>query len=579
MPTADRQDRKPKAIAVVTDFPDPGTLREYGYLAMADSVRLAYVLYRRCDALKYPAIVYYSAYANCATPYSEAKVYLDAGYAFLGANVRGSGASEGVYSYYQPIEAEDGLELIDWIGRQPWCNGRVGMVGASYGAHTQIKVAALNPAYLRAIVPVAVEGSEYRDEAVVGGMFNAGLMAEWTYKTQPERARAGIATRLAAGDQNCAGGQAEQQRNRAYEQVLEHPLIDDWWHARTLDEMAEKITIPTLVIHAWQDEWMRPNGAIRLFNALRSSHKRLVLQNGPHRISRRDVNIKEQLRWLDRWVKGEENGVEAEPPVTILWEVARSPDGVSERPGWVTRYLSWPPAAVKWKSLYLTRGGEMTEEAPSVSDDLSQRRYCYPLGTAMFGNTEQFALEPSSIGSVKYRTQVTTSDIAILGSPEVTLYFSVTRSDVDFMFVLTDIDFEGNELFLQRTVLRASLRAVDERASTDWEVVQSFERVDSLVPGEIYEVKLSLSAVGHVLRQGHRLALTVMAPNTIPAPVWAFAPYPEASLISIHHSGLHPSRIRLPIIVGERAQASAPPPGALVNQPVRISRESRAEPA
>src|SRR5262249_51847460 len=160
-----------------------------------------------------------------------------------------------------------------WVAAQPWCNGRVGMIGGSYGGHTQIKVAAQRPQHLRAIVPMATEGSEYRDEGMTGGLFNAALLGYWTFEIQPRLARGGGDARAPAGDTECGAIRRRQRANRAYHEVLEHPLYDDWWAARSLDTMAAQIEVPTMLVHGWQDEWIRANGAVRLFNLIGSEHR------------------------------------------------------------------------------------------------------------------------------------------------------------------------------------------------------------------------------------------------------------------------------------------------------------------
>jgi predicted acyl esterase len=162
-----------------------------------------------------------------------------------------------------------------------------------------------------------------------------------------------------------------------------------------------------------------------------------------------------------------------------------------------------------------------------------------------------------------------TSDVAVLGSPQMTLFFSSDQTDTDFMFVLKDIDPSGNVLFLQRTVLRASLRAVDRELSTPDEVIQSFIQMESLAPGEIHEATLSLSALGHVVRAGHRLELSILAPSPIPNPVWGFVPVSSPSINRIYHGDSRPSQLRLPVAPGETARKPAPAPGALRNQPCR----------
>ncbi len=542
--------------------------QEFGYVAMKDGTRLAYVVWRAEKNGKYPTILNYSAYAESGTPFADVKRFLEAGYAYVGANVRGTGASEGSYSYYQPIEGTDGAEIVEWAAVQPWSTGDVGMIGGSYGGHTQIKVASHRPPHLRAIVPVATEGSEYRDEGRTGGLFNAGLMASWTFDIQPELARIGAETRVRAGDSQCAGIRAVQAPNAAYAEVLQHPFYDAWWQARALDTMVARVAVPTLLIHAWQDEWIRPNGALRLFKLLRSPHRKLIVQNGPHRLGGYKITQKEQMRWLDRWVKGESNGVEAEPPVTIYWEVTEAEDDTNAVPNWTTTYPTWPVPSLEWSTFYLTAAGELSAEKPNAGDDRGVRSYLYPLGTELVGSNEQFALAPYPLGTLSYRTPSMASDMVLLGAPQLTLFFSTDQTDTDFMFSLKEVDPSGNTLFLQRSVLRASLRAIDEQLSTSDEIIQSFGKAERLMPGNVTELKLSLSALGHVLRKGHRLELSIVAPNPTPNPVWGFAPT-SPSVNKIHHGALYPSQLRLPVIQGETAQKPAPKLGTLRNQPYR----------
>lgn len=543
--------------------------REYGYLAMEDGTRLAYVVWRAKEKGEYPTIVNYSAYGQSATPFAEAKRFLEAGYAYVGVNVRGTGSSEGTFSYYQEIEGPDGAEIIAWAAAQRWSTGDIGMVGASYGGHTQIKVAALRPPHLRAIVPLATEGSEYRDEAMPGGIFNAGLMAHWTFGEQPNRARVGTDTRIREGDAECAAIRAIQSPNRSYGEVLQHPLYDDWWRARALDTIASQVMVPTLLIHGWQDEWIRPNGAIRLFKLLKSRHKKLLLQNGPHRLTPYEINQREQMRWLNRWVKGERNNVEMELPITVLWEVTEPEVSTRAAPGWITTYPTWPVPNVEWSTLYLTAGGELSPEKPSTAENQGMRSYVYPLGTELVGSNEQFNLAPLPLGTLNYRTAPMISDTVLLGSPQLIFYFSSDQVDTDFMFTLKDIDPSRNTLFLQRTVLRASLRAVDEGLSSQDEVIQAFTRMEKLVPDKVYEVMLSLSAFGHVLRKGHRLEFSILAPNSVPNPIWGFASTLESSVNNIYHSELYPSKLQLPVVRGEKALRPAPSLGTLRNQPFR----------
>jgi predicted acyl esterase len=261
--------------------------------------------------------------------------------------------------------------------------------------------------------------------------------------------------------------------------------------------------------------------------------------------------------------------------VQVFWEVQAAGDDLENAtPGWTTGHASWPPPGLEWSTLYLTAAGGLSSVKPDASPDQGMRGYLYPLGTELVGSSEQFALAPHPLGSLSYRTDPAPVDTMVLGSPQLTFYFSCEQNDTDFMCTLKDIDPDGNALFLQRTVLRASMRAPDQVESTRHEILQSFTQKNELVPGEINEVMLSLSTLGHVLRKDHQLELSILAPNAMPSPIWGFAPVSLPSLNKVFHSAAYPSRLLLPVMPREMAKAPAPRFGALQNQPVRLAASS-----
>jgi putative CocE/NonD family hydrolase len=170
-----------------------------------------------------------------------------------------------------------------------------------------------------------------------------------------------------------------------------------------------------------------------------------------------------------------------------------------------------------------------------------------------------------------YRTKPLSSDMTLLGSARLTFFFSSSRTDTDFMFTLKDVDSAGRTLFLQRSVLRASMRAIDEELSSTDEIIQSFSKAETLIPGEIVEVKLSLSALGHVVRKGHRLELSILAPGASPNPIWGFSPTSSPAVNKVYHGGTYPAQLFLPILPGEAARNPSPELGTLRNQPFRRS--------
>jgi len=176
------------------------------------------------------------------------------------------------------------------------------------------------------------------------------------------------------------------------------------------------------------------------------------------------------------------------------------------------------------------------------------------------------------LGRVLYRSEPMAEDTAVLGAPLVTLYASLEEKDTDFMVALHDVDEQKNVTYMQRGFLRASHRAVDAAKSGLHEAYHPSDKVEELKPGQVYEFKIALFAVGQVLRRGHRLELAVMAPPTVPLPHWGFSLLPLPGQVQIHHSAEHPSTIELPILPGLKAQAPAPGCGSLKLQPCRPGR-------
>lgn len=558
------------AIAAAPDtrqLAEQDTYREYGYIPLKDGVRLAHVIRRPKREGRYPTLFIFNEYDAGGLSFEAARPFLEAGYAVLGVNARGTGCSEGAgYSFLDPQGAPDGAAVVEWAARQAWSDGNIGMFGGSNGGMSQIAIAAQQPQHLRAITPTAIAASLYREEgATAGGMIHLGEAAAWTFDLQPKVARLGADARIGGGDTRCAGIRAKRPEETSfYRDVLAHPLQDQWWESRALENMVEKVRVPTLIQQTWQDPWDMPDGALRLFELLKGDTHKLVVQNGGHGGA---WSTPRMIRWFDRWVKGEENGVEAEPKVLINWE-----HGGTGSDGWTTSYANWPVPALQRRTFYLTADGELTLEASRLKGKEGARSYVYPMGTELVGSNSHFALAPLPIGSLNYETAVMQEDLALLGTPILTFYFSSEQRDTDFLFTMKDIDSSGNTLFLQRAYLRASLRAIDPRRTTRDYIAHSFRRHEKLVPGKVYEIKLSLGAIGHVVRKGHRLQLSILAPNPIPSPVMGSVPTGGPSINKVFHSIRYPSVLDLPVVPGERAQAPPPQCGSLPMQPCRAGK-------
>lgn len=574
-------------MKLVNALTEADVVRDLGYVPMEDGTRIAYISWRK-NSGRFPTVFLYNPYAASASPFSLAKPFLEAGYAFVGANFPATGCSEGILERWcDSKEGIYGAEVVEWIARQPWSDSNVGMVGNSSAGTVQFWVAAEQPPHLRAIVASGVEDG-YEDCSQLGGMLQLA-MVRWAIDSEFVSQVSGVEDRISAGDKECAairGSDRQVVKNRFFDEVRNHPLKDEFWDSTCLarDEVAGKVTVPTMLIASWQDTC---GGAVResarLFTQLmpKVEHKKLVMMNGDHAIAGPGPNgyslvDGERMKFLDRWVKGVKNGIEHEVPVTVYWEV-QEPDQDPKKSvaGWVTRHKTWPEPAIERHPFYLTADATISPHKPEASPNEGARTYLYPVGAELYGNNQQFAIQPTAVGVLNYRTAAAVSDMALLGNPEVILYLSIDNGDdADVELTLKDVNPEGDLLFLQSGLLRASLRAIDEARTYADEVVHSYRKFEKLVPGDVYEIRMSLlGPIAHVVRQGHSLELTIGAPNPILHSDIGSIPAGAPSINNVYHSERYPSKILLPVLPGAVPQAPAPEWGTQRAQPCRKGTE------
>jgi hypothetical protein len=427
-------------LSVASARPEVEPYREIGYAPMGDGVKLAYVVYRPAREGRFPVVLRYDAYDTGGMAVSSwVSDFVSHGYAVVGANVRGSGCSAGsTFSVLQPQEAPDGAGLIEWIGVQPWSNGRVGMFGNSYPGHTQIVVGAERPRFLKALAAGGLTADLYTDAFRPGGIFNVSFAAFWGLKAQPWAARNGAEARIKWGDSECREIRARQPANRVFYEVRDHPLRDEYWKARATESRAHLVQTPTLIIQGWQDQQTAMGGP-RLFQRL-GGPKKMILTNGGHGAYNMAISRAQILRWMDRWLKDEPNGVDREPPVTVWFETRVVDD--QPKPGWVAGFSDWPVPEVQWSELYLTADGRLHRERPT-KEGSGNRSYIFPVGTELVGDNQVFANPPAPLGSLTYRTGALEEDTTVLGSAQLTFYCSAEQRDTDFMVASTTLTLGG----------------------------------------------------------------------------------------------------------------------------------------
>lgn len=601
----------------------PGAV--YGYITMTDGVSLKYQALLP-DPVKwgdgpYPLVMDYSGYIPAETIYDSLHHrFREAGYAVIGLNIRGTHCSGGYFDYFEPRQALDGKEAIEFLTQDPtrpsWSNGRLAMVGKSYPGITQLFVAALQPKGLVAIVPGHVFGDLYRDVPFPGGILNATFAGAWSGQRAAETMYSGYSWwSRNQGDSECLENQPDHLPNTAvnpFVQALynqfDGPLFwerSPWW-------WADKIQVPTMLVESWQDEQVGSR-ATHLIERFDPELKwKFAAANGDHGEYYGIEILPHIYRFLEFTLRGssflpktfytnyENQGVVkdlgftdatvnqywAESPVIINFENGA---GGGRNSAFTQKFSDWPPAETSLERLYLKSDGSLSPDGhqtinPPAKLEAANARlggavdYVYApyAGTQERGQAGISGITPGNWQRrppegtyAAFTTAPFQVDKMMAGTASVDLFISSSAPDTDIQVTLSEVRPDGQEMFVQKGWLRASHRMEDARFSTPLRPFQSHRLGDSapLIPGHPTAARVEIFPFAHVFRTGSSLRISIEAPNILPD-LWGFAALPTPAVNTVYTSSFYPSSVALPVIAG--AQITKPlPPCTLRNQPCR----------
>ena len=324
---------------------------------MSDSVRLSARIWLPQSAKNkpVPAILEYIPYRkrDLTRPRDEQNYGYFAGHGYAGVRVdiRGTGESEGVLKdEYLPQELEDGIEIINWIAAQPWCNGSIGMIGISWGGFNGLQIAALQPPALKAVISLCSTDDHYVDDVHYMGGCLLGDNLSW--------ASTMFARNSKPPDPEVIGGRWRElwmQRLEGsglwLEKWLHRQQRDECWKPGSICESFGKIRCPVMAVSGWADGYS--NAVFRPLTGLRVPRKELIApwsHKYPHYGDPGPaINfLRESLRWWDYWLKDIDNGV-MEGPMLRVWMQDSVPPTTryEQRPGrWVAED-TWPSPRIE----------------------------------------------------------------------------------------------------------------------------------------------------------------------------------------------------------------------------------------
>jgi len=471
------------------------------FAAMRDDVQLAGNLYLPEGEGPFPCIIQRTPYgkdAMFASP-AGARRYTDAGYAYLVQDVRGKGRSGGFYAAFIN-DAFDGYDTIEWMARQRWCNGKIGITGASAMGYTSLLAATMNPPHLVAAY-VAVAPSTRLTGAYIGGAFKQKDSGDWS------RAQ-GVAEDVIA------------------QSAVNYPA-SSYWDRTEIAEHRKYIDIPIYQYGGWYDIFNEGNVRNFMFlqhQGARGARGNQKLEMGPfgHGPLSGDLAYPDsggiggalggadaELRWWEYWLKGVDNGIMREPPVKAYMMASARKGAPSPKNRWMS-FGDWPPAPAT-VSYYLNADGSLKTIRPVGPG--SSASYLFdperPVGTIGGANLtfERGPMDQRGVGQrqdyLRFETPRLEQDVVIAGPVTMELWASTDGPDTDFVVKLVDVYPDGYEAIILDTALRTRYRR--GRMPDD---------ISMMTPGAPEKLSLDLWDTAITFEKGHRIAVHVTSSNS-----------------------------------------------------------------
>ena len=437
------------------------------------------------------------------------------GYGHVIVDARGTGSSEG--EFYGPLgvgEGEEGNDLydvIEWVAKQPWCDGNIGMIGVSYLATSQVVAAAEQAPHLKAIF---CEGGHYDSYA---HRYHGGIM--WLMTRAVIEGRGGDGSYAVAVKNHksimMTKLSKEEFESRIQERLMDpdvrnypnfhqilkypetHPMWLDfilnpcdgpfYWKAAAYRRLNE-VKIPAHFGAAFGRGWVIDE-TIKAYQQFKAP-KKLVLRSAPPMQERPFHQYHDEIvRWYDHWLKGIDTGVMDEPPIKVFVH------GINE---WHHEH-EWPLARTQWTKFYLrSRKRLLTEPEPFDADSVPPDGFYQP---PLFVTDD--------VLSVTYRSPALHQDTKVIGPCAVYLYATIDTEDTNWIVRISDVDPQGKAAQLTTGWLKASHRELDQNKSEPWAPHHPHTRSVPVVPGELYEYAIKIYPISNVFKKGHRIELEI----------------------------------------------------------------------
>lgn len=459
--------------------------------------------------------------------------WVRAGYAVVNLNLPGYGGSGGPATVFSEHQAKCFYEAIEWVARQPWCTGKVGLCGVSYLAISQYHVAACQhyggpPPALKCICPWEGLTDMYRDVACPGGVDEIGFGPFW-WATEVRPA--------------LSGSPAEFVRDNGAlpaDFLRRHPFYDDFW--RQMAPKLEQITLPMLVCASFSDHGLHTVGSFRAF--LKASSPRKWLYT--HRGGKWDVFYSPEAldvmkQFMDCFLKDDgQSPILARPPVRL--EVRASRDVIHQ----VREEQEWPLARTEYVRLHLASTPPRLDwtqpEAPSrVQHSARGGRSTFAI---------RFDRDLELTGYMKVRLWVQAIETSDDRPPpdDMVIFVAVLKRDRRGRIVPFLGSAGARKDAVSRGFCRVSRRELEPSESTKFQPTAKGTTHQPLEPGQIVPVDFALYPSSTYFAAGESLELVVSSAEIIPSPPFRKDVRANRGIHVLHCGGDFDSHLLAPVI-------------------------------
>lgn len=523
-------------------FPRAVKVIEHQIITMPDGCELSACLWLPEDAQAspVPAIIEHLPYrkrdGTIARDCMNHPWFAGHGYACIRVDMRGNGDSQGhMDDEYTEQELQDACNVIQWATEQPWCTGKTGMMGISWGGFNALQVASLQPEALKAIITVCSTVDRFADDIHFKGGCLLGENIGWaatmlSYSSRPPDP-------LLLGD---------QWRELWLSRLENMPFLpttwidkqtrDAYWKHGSVCEDYASINAAVLSIGGWHDGYR--NTISHLVENLSSPVKGIVgpwIHKYPHFAAPgpRIGFLQESLRWWDHWLKDIDNGVENLPAYrAYLMDGLAPAPWYDERPGrWIAED-NWPSkniGEIRYTASNCHALLVMPDDNTAKAIDLSNITVCTKAhcgsGTgeffpATFGPELPCDQQEDDALSCCFDTEAYASAIDIVGAAVIHFNCSVDKPLAQLTFRLCDIQPDGSSTLITMGMLNLTH-------------ANSHEFPERLVSKQPFDASLTLDQTAYRLPMGHKLRLSVSTAY------WPFLwPSPEVTSVTLHKTTL-----------------------------------------